>query len=87
MPTVESLLASLIRTYVPLLVGLFGPALTNALGLTDAEVTATLVVVITAVYYAVVRVVETYVTPKIGVLLGYVKQPVYVPPAEVDSTV
>lgn len=86
MPTTKDLLASLIRTYVPILVGLFGPALTNWVGLTDVQVNAVMVAVITAVYYGVVRVIETYVWPHIGVLLGYVRQPVaYAPPAAVQA--
>lgn len=73
----ESLLASLIRTYVPMLVGLIGPALTQYLGLSDARIWSVSAFAVAAGYYLVVRLVETYVSPKVGWLLGYAKVPGY----------
>jgi MFS-type transporter involved in bile tolerance (Atg22 family) len=82
----EVLLAGLLRTYVPILVGLFGPILTNWIGLTDVQVNGVVVAVVTAVYYGVVHALEVYVWPKISVLLGYIKQPVAYSPHPVDRT-
>lgn len=69
---------SLIRTFVPILVGLavslglkFGFEL-DVEGVTDLSTA-----LVTAVYYAAVRFLEVKVSPKWGWLLGKPKQPVY----------
>lgn len=73
---------SIIRTFVPLLVG---QVMTWAatLGVLDAngEVSAALItlftVLFTTLYYALVRVLETKVSSKFGWLLGAAKAPQY----------
>lgn len=80
---------SLIRTWVPLAVGaiISWLALHGASPhLTDSQMTnltAALTGVIVAVYYALVRLFEHYVSPKFGWLLGVAKMPTYTatPPA------
>lgn len=69
----NDLFVSLIRTYVPIAVGL---AL-SALGLSDIEVdTAAITGAIIAVYYLVARVLETR-WPVTGILLGRQTPPQY----------
>ncbi|MDM4761873.1 hypothetical protein QT381_02500 [Galbitalea sp. SE-J8] len=74
-----ALAASIIRTLVPPLVGAIVAGLT-ALGLpVDGDLSrlleATLFAAATAVYYIGVRVLETYVSPRFGWLLGLAKSP------------
>ena len=71
----KSLIPSIVRTLVPLIVSVlvgWGLADTN---LTD-PVTAVLTILVTALYYIVVRLLEQHWS-KIGWLLGYPSQPVY----------
>jgi hypothetical protein len=80
-----TILPSLVRTLVPLAVGwvlslwLTGAVLgffsINAATASDF-LTQLATVLLTSVYYAAVRLLEKYVSPYWGVLLGYVKQPV-----------
>jgi hypothetical protein len=70
------MLTSIVRTLVPLLVGFAGPWVTNWLGWTDAELTSVLTVVVSGLYYLVVRLLEQ-VWPGVGVLLGVAVQPTY----------
>lgn len=77
----KTLWDSLVRTYVPWLVGVILGWLV-ALGVPlDPEVeTALTLVIITAtsiIYYAAARWLETHVAPRFGVLLGSTKQPDY----------
>lgn len=81
----DAILDSVIRTTIPLLVGLlisgliaigWHPSDTDQANLA-AQVSAVLTVVITALYYAIVRILETHVSPKFGWLLGLAKQPDY----------
>ena len=71
--------ASIVRTLVPVIVGWVVGQLV-ALGLPlDPEFEASLgnllTVAFSAIYYVGVRLLETYVTPKFGVLLGLAKTP------------
>ena len=72
-------LTSLIRTWVPILVGYL-----VSLGLLPASLsdsaTAAFTALVIGVYYALVRVLETR-WPAFGWLLGSPKKPTYVPPA------
>jgi hypothetical protein len=80
-----SLLPSLIRTVVPLLVGiLITWAAKAGLNLAEGDVTALLTALITAVYYATVRLIEQKF-PAAGWLLGYPAAPTYGKPATPDA--
>lgn len=79
--------ASVVRTVVPWLVGTVA-GWVSALGLTaDKELEPTLTAALTlglslgfaAVYYVGARLLELYVTPRFGWLLGLAKRPVYEP--------
>jgi len=72
---------SLIRTYVPLGVGLAVTYLARELGVvldedTSAMASSAAVAVVTAVYYAAARALESR-WPALGVLLGAAKTPSY----------
>jgi hypothetical protein len=71
-----NLLPSLIRTVVPWIVAFAGPALLQWGGVSEAQLTTGATVVVGAVYYALVRVLEQYV-PQLGWLLGYAAAPSY----------
>lgn len=77
----KALYESLIRTYVPWIVGgVIGFLVSLGIPL-DPEVETSLTVVLMGVaaflYYFVARVFEIYVSPKLGWLVGLPKQPVY----------
>lgn len=77
----KSLFDSLVRTFVPIIVGAV-IAFFVARGIAlDPEfellLTTTLTAGFTALYYTIVRVLEIYVAPKFGWLLGLAKAPVY----------
>ena len=79
--TVRDLIASMFRTVVPEAVGFVLTLLARKLGVvidtdTSTSLTAALVVVVTAVYYGVLRVLEQKI-PWLGILLGWKAQPVY----------
>ena len=78
----KSLFDSLVRTVVPLVVGAVVSWFVTAGIVLDPEFEGALTIAVTAgltgVYYVVVRLLETYVTPKFGWLLGLAKEPVYV---------
>ena len=81
-----SLLPSILRTGVPLLVGYFAALpLIHALGLTDDQLVGVFTVLISGVYWLAVRLMEK-VAPQFGWLLGYASPPVYAPPAAVATT-
>lgn len=71
-----NLLLSIRRTVVPILVGLIMASFIGKYVDDVQELQNVLSSVIAAVYYAVIRVIETK-WPKIGVLLGAKSQPVY----------
>lgn len=77
----KNLFDSLVRTYVPWLVGvLIGWLVSLGVPLDPEVETALTVVFMTsagALYYLIVRLVEIHVSPRLGVLLGRAKQPVY----------
>lgn len=72
--------SSIVRTVVPLVVGVVVAWLArhNVDGSAYADfLSAVVAAVVTTVYYAVVRVLETYVKPRFGWLLGLAKPPTY----------
>lgn len=72
------MLASIIRTVVPAVVGLIVTlALKAGIQLDDAAVTSVVTSVVTGVYYVAVRLLETKVAPSFGWLLGLAKTPEY----------
>ena len=79
MNTVAALWASIVRTVVPIVVGsVIGWAVSLGISL-DAQfeplLTAALTAGFSGLYYVAVRLLETYVTPKLGWLLGLAKTP------------
>ena len=81
---VSALWASIVRTFTPIVVGsVVGWFVTAGIPLDDKFGGLLELVVsglLTAVYYVAVRLLETYVTPKFGWLLGLAKTPaVYTP--------
>lgn len=77
--TASALWASIVRTIVPLIVG---GVLSLAVAINvplDPEfetlLAALLTALLTALYYVAVRLFETYISPKLGWLLGYAKSP------------
>ena len=75
----SALWASIVRTVVPVVVGFFLQlAVTWNLPL-DPEfedtLTALLSLLLTTAYYVAVRLFETYISPKLGWLLGYATSP------------
>lgn len=77
--TAAALWASIVRTLVPVVVGAIVACAVRA-GIQldpefEAALGAVLTAVFTAVYYIAVRLLETYVTPKLGWLLGFAKAP------------
>jgi hypothetical protein len=74
------MLASLIRTLVPILVTLTGPWAAEWLGLSSGQVAAAAGALVGAVYYLLVRLAERYWSPRFGWLLGRAGAPVYAAP-------
>lgn len=76
---VKTLWASFVRTIVPIVVGAVVAWLVKQGIPVDEEfsaaISAVLFAVFSSVYYIVARLLETYVTPKLGVLLGLPKAP------------
>lgn len=81
-----ALLASIVRTVVPMLVGLIVAALTK-LGVPAADGDVANLVngfvsgLVALAYYLVARGLELFASSKFGWLLGYAKAPVYTPAA------
>lgn len=77
--TFLALWASVIRTVVPIVVGAVLGWFTAVNIPVDPEfegtLTTLLTAVLTAAYYVAVRLFETYISPKLGWLLGYAKSP------------
>jgi len=75
----DKILASVIRTVVPVVVGvLVASAAKLGFHLTDDAFTGVITTGVTAVYYAGARWLETHVSPKLGWLLGKSGAPKYV---------
>lgn len=70
------MLTSIIRTLVPLIVGVLGPQAAQWFGWTDETTTGIVTAVVAGVYYLLVRALEQ-VWPAAGILLGVPSQPVY----------
>lgn len=75
---------SIVRTFTPIIVGaVVGWFAAQGIEI-DPNFEPSLVAVISAgasgAYYLVVRIFETYVSPKFGWLLGLAKQPEYIKP-------
>lgn len=80
--TINAQFISLIRTFVPLLVGqiitwLAAQGILDATGEISALLITELTLVFTTAYYALARYLETFVSAKFGWLLGYAKAPEY----------
>ena len=75
----SALWASIVRTVVPIIVGFFLQVAVTWNIVLDPEfeglLTALLTVVFTTAYYVAVRLFETYISPKLGWLLGWGKSP------------
>lgn len=86
-PDLRSFLPSVLRTFVPLLVGYFAtwPLLTS-LGLDEHVSTTLATALVTAAYWLAVRVVEQYIAPNAGWLLGWAGRPVYPLPRDAGAT-
>lgn len=79
------MLPGVIRTFTPLVAGwLIGLGLVEWTGLTEADITNLVTVLLSAAYYLVARGLE-HVWPKAGVLLGFPRKPVY-PPATSEAS-
>lgn len=86
-PDLKSFAPSVVRSLTPIIVAyLAGFPVAKLLGLDDDHVTALVTSVLYAVYYLVVRLVEQYVLPEAGWLLGWASAPVYVPVADSGGT-
>jgi len=76
---VQALWASIVRTVVPLIVGAvlqLAVTLNVPLDPQFEELLATvLTLAFSVAYYVAVRLFETYISPKLGWLLGYAKSP------------
>ncbi|PRB78226.1 hypothetical protein CQ012_02225 [Arthrobacter sp. MYb214] len=74
-----ALWASTVRTIVPIIVGCVLGWFAGANIPLDTEfegtLTALLTLLFTTAYYVAVRLFETYISPKLGWLLGYAKSP------------
>lgn len=75
----SALWASIVRTVVPIIVGSVLGWFASANLPLDPEfegaLTALITLLLTMAYYVAVRLFETYISPKIGWLLGYAKSP------------
>jgi hypothetical protein len=75
----SALWASIVRTIVPILVGaVLGWAVALNIPLDpefEAALTASLTLGFSGAYYIAVRLIETYVSPKLGWLIGFAKSP------------
>jgi hypothetical protein len=77
---------SVIRTWVPIIVGAVLAKLIVLTGVVisedaSANLKNTLTLIVIGLYYAVARWLEQRY-PRVGILLGYIKQPIYVTPTK-----
>lgn len=84
----SQLVPSLIRTYVPLFVAWLAGWLVS-LGIpvddsTQLALASGIGAIVAGIYYALARWLETKF-PAVGILLGYIRQPVYVNPLETPA--
>ena len=82
MDTLNNQVISIIRTFVPVLVGqiitwLAAQGILDATGEISALLISLLTLVFTTAYYALARYLETFVSVKFGWLLGYAEKPTY----------
>ena len=87
----KALFDSLVRTVVPSIVGAVLAALAKS-GMTidsdfELALTAALTTLFGFIYYAAARILEVYVTPKFGWLLGLARIPTYEKPEAVITDV
>ncbi|MET4780795.1 hypothetical protein [Glaciihabitans sp. UYNi722] len=79
--TASAFWSSIVRTFVPIIVGAVVAFLVSAGinldGQFEVLLTTLLTGVFTAIYYLLVRIFEVYVSPKFGWLLGLAKPPAY----------
>ena len=80
--TINAQIISIIRTFVPVLVGqiitwLAAQGILDATGEISGLLISMLTLVFTTAYYAIVRLLETKVSSKFGWLLGVAKTPTY----------
>jgi hypothetical protein len=73
----SSLPPSIVRTVVPLVVAWLLSWLPAELELTEGQLGTAVTLALAAAYYIVVRLIEVYVSPRIGVLLGSRQTPAY----------
>lgn len=77
--TFLALWASIVRTVVPIVVGAvlgwFASANITLDPEFEGQLTALLTTLLTVIYYVAVRLFETYISPKLGWMLGYAKSP------------
>jgi len=72
----------LVRTVVPLIVAwLASFAVVQRLGIDSTQIENAVTLVVAAVYWLVVRLLEVYVAPKFGRLLGSSKSPIFGTPS------
>jgi len=72
------MLASIVRTVVPLIVGwLLAQSVVAQAGVTEEQATTAVTAVVQALYYVVARLLEHYVSPRFGWLLGLARRPTY----------
>jgi len=77
--TFLALWASIVRTVVPIVVGAvlgwFASVNISIDPEFEGHLTTLLTALLTVIYYVAVRLFETYISPKVGWLLGYAKTP------------
>lgn len=77
----KPLFDSIVRTYVPWIVGaVIGWMVSLGVPLdpdVEPQLTALLMLAASMLYYVLARVFELYISPKLGWLLGLAKQPTY----------
>lgn len=81
LPDLRSFAPSVIRTSVPFVVSVvIGWPVAEQLGIDEGQATVAATAAVGGVYWLIARLVEQYVYPKAGWLLGYASAPVYVTP-------
>lgn len=79
LPDLRSFGPSVIRTVVPLIVSVvIGWPVAEQLGISEGQATVAATAVVGGLYWLIVRLIEQYVQPNAGWLLGYASAPVYV---------